>query len=156
MKKVRIVGVPEHFNLPWHLAINEKAFEQRGIDLIWQDVAEGTGKMAKMLEDQSADLAVILTEGISRSIAEGNPALIVQEYVSTPLLWGIHVASGSEFKEINEMQGMRAAISRYGSGSHLMTYLMVEKYGWDAASQRHSIVSPRSSCDRNPVSSAVR
>lgn len=38
MKNVRIVGVPEHFNFPWHLAIDEGAFEERGIDLKWTDV----------------------------------------------------------------------------------------------------------------------
>ena len=44
MKTVRIIGVPEHFNLPWHLAMEEGAFAERGIDLIWTDVPEGTGK----------------------------------------------------------------------------------------------------------------
>ncbi|NNM17841.1 MAG: ABC transporter substrate-binding protein, partial [Croceitalea sp.] len=42
MKKVKIIGVPEHFNLPWHLAIEEGAFEARGIDLVWTDIPEGT------------------------------------------------------------------------------------------------------------------
>ena len=141
MKKVRIVGVPEHFNLPWHLAIEDGAFEQRGIDLIWEDIPEGTGRMSKMLEDHSTDLAVILTEGITRSIAEGNPSLILQEYVASPLLWGIHVASNSEFDEVEQLQGMRAAISRLGSGSHLMVFLMAEKYGWDTESLQFVIIN---------------
>ena len=29
---IRIAGVPEHFNLPWHLAIEEGAFSDRGIE----------------------------------------------------------------------------------------------------------------------------
>ena len=141
MKKVRIVGVPEHFNLPWHLAIEDGAFEQRGIDLIWQDIPEGTGRMSKMLEDHSTDLAVILTEGIIRSIVEGNPSLILQEYVASPLLWGIHVASNSDFNEIQNLQGMRAAISRLGSGSHLMAYLLAEEYGWDSESLQFVLIN---------------
>jgi len=28
MKSVKIIGVPEHFNYPWHMAIAEGAFEQ--------------------------------------------------------------------------------------------------------------------------------
>ena len=26
MKQVKIIGVPEHFNLPWHMAIEEGLF----------------------------------------------------------------------------------------------------------------------------------
>jgi hypothetical protein len=40
------IGVPEHFNLPWHLAI-ENRFNQQNIDLQWTDVPEGT-KMCQM------------------------------------------------------------------------------------------------------------
>ena len=95
MKKVNVVGVPEHFNLPWHLAIEEGAFSDRGITLSWTDIPEGTGKMAQMLEDNQTDLAIILTEGIIKSISHDNPCKIVQQYVSSPLLWGIHVAADS-------------------------------------------------------------
>ena len=93
MKEVNIIGVPEHFNLPWHLAIEEGAFEDRGIVLQWTDIPEGTGRMCKMLANGETDLAIILTEGITKSIVEGNPSKIVQEYIASPLLWGIHVAA---------------------------------------------------------------
>ncbi|MEP3090154.1 MAG: ABC transporter substrate-binding protein, partial [Nonlabens ulvanivorans] len=42
MTTIKIGGVPEHFNLPWHFAIEDGAFEKEGIDLQWQDVPEGT------------------------------------------------------------------------------------------------------------------
>ncbi|MEN8797763.1 MAG: ABC transporter substrate-binding protein, partial [Flavobacteriaceae bacterium] len=38
MKKVRIVGVPEHFNLPWLFALEDGAFADRGIELQWTNV----------------------------------------------------------------------------------------------------------------------
>ena len=66
MRIVRIAGVPEHFNLPWHMAIEEGAFEDRGIDLEWTEVPEGTGKMCQLLENQETDLAIILTKDLSR------------------------------------------------------------------------------------------
>lgn len=66
MKSLRVAGVPEHFNLPWHLADEEGAFESAGIDLQWIDVPEGTGKMCQMLREDETDMAVILTEGITR------------------------------------------------------------------------------------------
>ncbi len=140
MKEVRIVGVPEHFNLPWLLALEEGAFTDRGIELIWTDVPEGTGKMSQMLNEGDADLGIILTEGIIKSIAAGNPCSIVQEYVGSPLLWGIHVSGGSFFKELKELKGKRAAISRFGSGSHLMAYVFSEKMGWDTSSLDFEVV----------------
>lgn len=131
MKKVRIIGVPEHFNLPWHLAIEEGAFEDRGINLEWTDVPEGTGKMCQILQQGEADLGIILTEGIIRSISQGNPCKIVQEYISSPLLWGIHVAAGSKRRSVESLEGARVAISRMGSGSHLMAYVHAQQRGWD-------------------------
>ncbi|HBK82778.1 MAG TPA: ABC transporter substrate-binding protein, partial [Flavobacterium sp.] len=91
MKTIKIAGVPEHFNLPWHLCIENGDFEDAGIDLEWTDVPEGTGKMCQMLRDESTDLAVVLTEGIIKDICAGNQSTIVQKYVESPLLWGIHV-----------------------------------------------------------------
>lgn len=128
---IRVVGVPEHFNLPWHLAIEEGAFADAGVDLTWTDVPEGTGKMCAMLRDGSADVAVILTEGIVRDIVNGNPSKILQVYVDSPLIWGIHVSAQSRFQHVADLAGTVAAISRFGSGSHLMAYVNADKQGWD-------------------------
>ena len=130
LSKVRITGVPEHFNLPWHLAIEEGAFEDRGIELVWTDTPEGTGKMSKMLQEGDTDLAIILTEGLVKAIGDGLDAVICQEYIASPLLWGIHVADGSAYTEISELQGKVAAVSRFGSGSHLMAFVHAEQVGW--------------------------
>jgi ABC-type nitrate/sulfonate/bicarbonate transport system substrate-binding protein len=129
--RVRVAGVPEHFNLPWHLALESGVFESRGIRLEWTEVPEGTGRMAEMLKTGETDLAVILTEGLVKAASAGVPALIVQQFIQTPLLWGLHVGSGSPFREERELQGTVAAISRDGSGSHLMAYLHAKKQGWD-------------------------
>ena len=141
MKKVRIIGVPEHFNLPWHLAIEEGAFAERGIDLEWTDIHEGTGRMAQMLNDEETDLAIILTEGIVKSITDGNPSKIAQTYISSPLLWGIHVAAGSKFNSIADLEGSRAAISRFGSGSHLMAYVHAKQQNWNTKNLRFEVIN---------------
>ena len=140
MKKVRIAGVPEHFNLAWHLSIDNGEFNEVGIDLEWTDVPEGTGKMCDLLRDQSTDLAVILTEGIIKDISFGNSVKIVQEYVSSPLLWGIHVASQSTFNTIEDLKNKRIAISRFGSGSHLMAIVHAEQQGWDIDSLEFVVI----------------
>ncbi|PIB23771.1 ABC transporter substrate-binding protein [Maribacter sp. 4U21] len=141
MKTVKIIGVPEHFNLPWHLAIEEGAFEQRGIDLQWTDVPEGTGKMCQLLADEQTDLAIILTEGIVKSITEGNRSKIVQEYIATPLLWGIHVGAQSAHQTIADLKDTKAAISRYGSGSHLMAYVHAQNNLWDLDALQFEVIN---------------
>ncbi|MFS4491801.1 substrate-binding domain-containing protein [Maribacter sp. 2308TA10-17] len=141
MKKVSIIGVPEHFNLPWHMAIEEGAFAERGIDLTWTDIPEGTGRMCQMLQDEETDLSIILTEGVVKSITEGNPSKIVQEFIATPLQWGIHVGAKSAFKTIDGLLGTKAAISRFGSGSHLMAYVNAQKEGWDINDLKFEIIN---------------
>ena len=140
MKNVNIIGVPEHFNFPWQLAIEEGAFGARGINLKWTDIPEGTGKMAQLLKDNETDLAIILTEGIVKSISEGNPSKIVQEYIATPLLWGIHVAAKSTYKTLADLKNKTAAISRYGSGSHLMAYVNAQNQGWDTQDLKFKVI----------------
>lgn len=141
MKKVKIIGVPEHFNFPWQLALGEGAFEERGIDLRWTNIPEGTGKMCQMLSDGETDLAIILTEGIIKSITEGNPVKIVQEYVASPLLWGIHVGAKSSYKVLSDLKNAKVAISRFGSGSHLMAYVNARNEGWNSDQIRFEIVN---------------
>ncbi|WP_349663750.1 ABC transporter substrate-binding protein [Cellulophaga lytica] len=141
MKTVKIIGVPEHFNLPWHLAIEENAFKDRGINLEWTDIPEGTGRMCQMLADNEADIAIILTEGLVKSITAGTKAKIVQEYIATPLLWGIHVGANSEYQTIEDLINTKAAISRFGSGSHLMAYVNAQNEGWDTSKLQFEVIN---------------
>ncbi|MFT4849863.1 MAG: sulfonate transport system substrate-binding protein [Sediminicola sp.] len=131
MKTFQIGGVPEHFNLPWYLTLSAKEYTKEGVNLRWKDYPSGTGAMCKALRDKEIDMAVILTEGIVRDIIKGNECKIVQVFVKSPLIWGIHVAQSSNYKSIEDLKGTTAAISRYGSGSHLMAYVNAENQNWD-------------------------
>ncbi|MBO9584633.1 MAG: ABC transporter substrate-binding protein [Flavobacterium sp.] len=141
MKTVKIAGVPEHFNLPWHLCIENGEFEEENISLEWTDVPEGTGKMCQMLRDGETDLAVILTEGILKDISAGNPSKIVQVYVQSPLIWGIHVDAKSDFQTLKDLKNKKAAISRLGSGSQLMAYVNANEQGWEMDDLEFEIVN---------------
>ncbi|WP_310991909.1 substrate-binding domain-containing protein [Aequorivita marina] len=134
MKKFLIGGVPEHFNLPWYIGLRDKKFQEKGINLRWKDFPGGTGHMAASLRDKEIDMAVILTEGMVRDIINGNHSKIVQVYVESPLIWGIHVAAASKHQKISDLKGTDAAISRYGSGSHLMAFVNAENHKWDLKS----------------------
>ena len=131
MKKVNIGGVPEHFNLAWYLTLKNGEYKDENINLRWHDYYGGTGAMCKALRDGDIDIAVILTEGIVKDIIEGNPSKIVQTFVQTPLNWGVHVAQNSTYKTVADLKGTKAAISRFGSGSHLMAYINAQNHDWD-------------------------
>jgi len=141
MKTIKIAGVPEHFNLPWHLCIENGEFESVGIDLQWTDVPEGTGKMCQLLRDNETDIAVILTEGIVKDIVGGNPSSIVQTYVESPLIWGIHVAAKSQYQTLSDLENTKVAISRYGSGSHLMAYVNAQNQQWNTETLQFEVVN---------------
>ena len=141
MNIIKIVGVPEHFNLPWQLSLENNEFKNIGIDLQWTNVPEGTGKMCQMLRDGTTDIAVILTEGIIKDIVAGNESKIVQVYVESPLIWGIHVDAKSNFKVISDLQNKKAAVSRMGSGSHLMTIVNAQDQGWATDNLKFEIVN---------------
>lgn len=141
MKSIKICGVPEHFNYPWYLCIREGLFEAAGIDLQWRDVPEGTGKMCEMLRNEETDVAVILTEGIVRDINKGNQSKIIQVYVESPLIWGIHVAAASEFHSLEALEHGKVAISRFGSGSQLMAYVNAENQHWNTENLQFKIVN---------------
>jgi len=140
MTKINIGGVPEHFNLPWHLTKEEGAYKTEGIDLQWQDFPGGTGAMCQALREGNIDMAIILTEGIVKDIIGGNPSKIVQTYIQTPLIWGIHVDATSKFQSIADIENTTAAISRYGSGSHLMAYVNAQQQGWDIKDLKFEVI----------------
>lgn len=120
-KTIRLGGVPEHFNLPIHLAKERGRFAKRGVDLQWTTFGGGTGQMTKALRDNEIDACVLLTEGIIKDIIQGSPTKIVSLYVTTPLIWGVHTATENPLKDYKNIYDKKFAISRFGSGSHLMS-----------------------------------
>ena len=127
---LRIGGVPEHYNLPWHLYLQSPAAGEAPVSLEWTDMPGGTGQMMGMLADGELDLAVTLTEGALAAIAGGNPSAILRTFVASPLRWAIHVSGGSDIYTDDELAGRRFAISRYGSGSHLMAHVLADERGF--------------------------
>ena len=133
LTKIRVAGVPEHFNMPWHWAIEQGLFEAKGLEVSWTDFPGGTGAMNKALRNEETDIALVLTEGIVTDIANGNPSTIVQFYVKSPLLWGIHVPANSSIQSIDQLKKKPFAISRNGSGSHLMAIILAQDECWKAS-----------------------
>lgn len=76
--------------------------------------------MTKALREDEIDVCILLTEGIVADIAKGNPSKIIGPYINTPLIWGIHSGVENSLERYGEIFERRYAISRLGSGSHLM------------------------------------
>jgi ABC-type nitrate/sulfonate/bicarbonate transport system substrate-binding protein len=140
MLGLKIGGVPEHFNLPWRMAIEEGKFRDEGLQLHWSDMGGGTGQMIRGLENGSLDVAVLLTEGVTKAILQGLDVKIIQVYVTSPLHWGIHVPYNSDIETVDQLQNKTFAISREGSGSHLMSYVKANQEGWDTSNLKFNII----------------
>ena len=122
------------------MAIEEGRFREKGIQLHWSDMGGGTGQMIRGLENKTLDVAVVLTEGITRAILKGLDARIIHVYVATPLHWGIHVPYHSDIQSPQDLEGKTFAISREGSGSHLMTYVKAHQEGWDTNQLKFNVI----------------
>ncbi|WP_271405221.1 substrate-binding domain-containing protein [Tenacibaculum soleae] len=140
MLNLKIGGVPEHFNYPWYITLKNKEFTNQNINLRWQDYPGGTGQMCKALRTGDVDIAIVLTEGIIKDIINGNPSKITQTFVKSPLIWGIHVGHKSKFKKIEDLENATVAISRFGSGSHLMAIVNAHNNGWDIDKLKFKVV----------------
>lgn len=140
MIDLKIGGVPEHFNYPWYITLKNKEYTKQHINLRWKDFPGGTGAMCKALRSGEVDIAIVLTEGIIKDIINGNPSKIVQTFVKSPLIWGIHVNANSSFKKIADLEHATVAISRFGSGSHLMAIVNAHNNGWDINSLKFKVV----------------
>ena len=130
-RKIRIAGVPEHFNLPWHIGIESGEFRSVDVDAEFAVHPGGTGAMMKSVADNDVDIAIVLTEGCIQAICGGTKARIVKTFVRSPLIWGIHVPESSDLHSIDDIRGQRYAISRFGSGSHLMAIVDAAERGWE-------------------------
>lgn len=132
MEKISITGVPEHFNFPWQQLVAAQPFLDSDVQLVWENESRGSGAMNRALREGSTDLAIVLTESFVKDKIEGNPGKIIGFHVDSPLVWGIHVPAKSDLTQVSDLKNVPFLVSRMGSGSHLMTYLLAQKEGWDA------------------------
>lgn len=141
LSNLRIGGVPEHFNLPWKLCIESGALAEFGLNATWTDFYSGTGAMVQALNDGSIDVATLLTEGAIAALAKNDSQFqLFSFYTKTPLIWGVHVPASSKIQSLENLKECTFAISRYGSGSHLMAYLLAESLGCDLQSLNFKII----------------
>jgi len=137
-KKIFTVGVvPEHFSLPFQLAKGKGIWSKHQLEVITIEHPRGTGSMCRALRTGELDVAVALTEGVITDIVTNGPGIkILATYVASPLHWAIVVnpelyQQGLYKNGVADLKGKTFGISRFGSGSHLMTYLLADQNHWN-------------------------
>lgn len=130
MINFRIVGVPEHFNLPFRILAKEQPFEKEGIHIEWIEESRGSGQMSQMLLNSDAEMAILLTESFFKEIDSGSPFKLIGFHVKSPLVWGIHTRTNFPFSDLNSIPNPQFLVSRMSSGSHLMALVLAEKMNW--------------------------
>jgi hypothetical protein len=111
LQTLKIGGVPEPFTLAWREPIS-------GVE--WVEFSGGSGQMCAALKKGELDAAFVLTEA---AVYHGLAVYSVQ--TQSPLIWGVYTA------QVDSFRAGRLAVSRLGSGSHLMAQLFLHEKGYD-------------------------
>lgn len=128
----RIGYVPEHYLIPLHLA---KPQFSDPVELI--PFPSGTGHMITSLRADEIDVGIGLTEGWVAGLmsAQGQKEKgysIVGSWVHNPLRWAI--VTGRNRDDIHDVEDLRqhrrVGVSRMGSGSHVMAFVLADQKGW--------------------------
>lgn len=127
--KLKLGGVPEHFNLLWDLQIGRDIFSEKEITYDFFEFPGGTGAMSEAVKSGFLDGAVILTEGAVSEISRGANYKIVCPFVESPLFWGIFSSSAHSVVDLSDIGNKKFAISRFNSGSHLMAQYLAFQHG---------------------------
>lgn len=97
----------------------------------------GTGHMVTALQSGEIDIGVGLTEGWIAALGKAQAAKadagfrVVGTYVETPLCWAVSTgARRGELTSIQDLQGKKVGVSRIGSGSYVMSFVLADQQGW--------------------------
>lgn len=116
---LRVGGVPEAFNLPFQ----DASFG--GIPVQFVQCGGGSGEMIQKLEQRTIDVAFALTDCIVAAIEKEKNVRIIAPVVVSPLTWAVCTREGLN---MTQLQNARWAVSRLGSGSHVMAMVLAKQH----------------------------
>jgi len=130
---LKVGYVPEHFSTPIAFAQSKGFFQKFGLEIELIPYPSGSGHLIQSLEDDSLDIAIGLTEAFVRGLAQGKDNYkLIGTYVKSPLRWSISTGyNRDELKTQDQLQGKRISISRIGSGSHVMSFVLALQQGFN-------------------------
>jgi ABC-type nitrate/sulfonate/bicarbonate transport system substrate-binding protein len=122
----------EHFSTPL-----EFAKKHYNLDAKLLPYPSGTGHMVTALQSGEIDVGVGLTEGWVAALGKAQAAQqdagfrVVGTYVETPLCWAISTgARRDELTSDDDLKGKKVGVSRIGSGSYVMSFVLADQKGW--------------------------
>ncbi|EPS37763.1 hypothetical protein H072_8617 [Dactylellina haptotyla CBS 200.50] len=128
---LRVGYVPEHFSTPLHLAQLHKYYASTTVT--FHPFPSGTGHMIQSLKSHEIDVAVGLTEGWVAGIkgsAKASWYKVIGQYVASPLCWAISAGANRD-TTVESLEGNgKVGISRIGSGSYIMSFVLAKQNGW--------------------------
>lgn len=130
---MKVGFVPEHFSTPLWFAKNKGYFEKYGVNVEFIPFPSGTGHMIQSLKSKEIDIGVGLTEAFVSGIGKGSDWYkIVGTYVQSPLCWAISTgANRTDMNNVEDVKDKTIGISRIGSGSYVMPFVLAKQKGWD-------------------------
>ncbi|KAL4903448.1 hypothetical protein BDW74DRAFT_156410 [Aspergillus multicolor] len=148
---IRIGYVPEHYLAPLHLALRHPSASFLPFKIALTSFPSGTGHMITSLRSGEIDVAIGLTEGWVAGLA-GKQApqdekergyKVVGQWVDTPLRWAIVTGRNrDELTGVENLEGGRVGVSRMGSGSHIMSFVLAQQRGWKPTSLTPVVTGP--------------
>ncbi|KAJ3529879.1 hypothetical protein NMY22_g8819 [Coprinellus aureogranulatus] len=124
---LRVGYVREHFSSP----LLQLAEQDGGKTFTLVECPSGTGQIISRLTNNEIDVAIALTDALITGIAKGSKAYkLVGSYVSSSLNWAVITGKDTKYQSIDDLKDTTIGISRYGSGSQVMAYVMAQQNGW--------------------------
>ncbi|KAF8071884.1 hypothetical protein FPV67DRAFT_1560629 [Lyophyllum atratum] len=133
---LRVGYVREHFSSP----LLQFAAVDEGKTFTLVECPSGTGQLISRLTNDEIDIAIALTDPLISGIANGSKAYkLVGSFVSTPLNWAVITGKDAKFEAIPNLENTTIGISRHGSGSQTMAYVMALQQGWSTDSLQFQV-----------------
>ncbi|KAJ7593329.1 periplasmic binding protein-like II [Mycena floridula] len=153
---LRVGYVREHFCSP---LLQFDAVDQ-GKTFTLVECPSGTGQLISRLTKDEIDVAIALTDPLISGIAKGcKDYKLVGSYVSTPLNWAVITGKDSKYQTIADLKDTTIGISRIGSGSQTMAYVMGLQNGWPSENLKFqgksSLIVPSSTHKNTPVNNDI-
>jgi len=136
MAPLRVGYVREHFSSP----LLQFAGADQGKSFVLVECPSGTGQLISRLTNDEIDIAIALTDALISGIAKGSKAYkLVGSYVTSPLNWAVIAGKSSSFDSIADLKDTTIGISRYGSGSQTMAFVMALQQGWSPTTLKFQV-----------------
>ncbi|EGW33903.1 uncharacterized protein SPAPADRAFT_59279 [Spathaspora passalidarum NRRL Y-27907] len=126
MSVLKVAYIPEHFSTPLFFAQQQGFYQANGLSIEFVKVIEGSGRLINLLNAGEVDIAIGLTEAFVADLGKGNDKYkLIDTYVSSPLLWAISTGfNRDELTDAKQLEGKKIGISRIGSGSQIMSFVL--------------------------------